>query len=167
MKEIQTKKGIVLVDDDDFVNLSKFKWYVTSKGYCARRVTIGDKLKQVFMHRFITNAPDNLNVDHKDRNKLNNQKNNLRLCEQMQNTWNSEKRNNLVTSKFKGVSIENCRGYKYYKCKITVNGKIIRKFFPLTTEGEIQAAKKYNELAKEHFKDFALVNNIIECQPRS
>jgi hypothetical protein len=48
----------------------------------------------VLMHRHLTNCPDNMQVDHKDGNPLNNRKNNLRVCTRMENAKNRKMNRN-------------------------------------------------------------------------
>ena len=70
MKEIILFSGEkCLVDDEDYEELSKFRWRLADK-YVRRN--IGDKL----IHRIIMNSPKGLEIDHIDGNRLNNQKSN-------------------------------------------------------------------------------------------
>ncbi len=95
------------VDDDDFDRLSKFRWYLTSNGYAIRVRTIWNhetKKKSsvsTLMHRDVMGHPDS-DVDHFDRNKLNNTKSNLRWITDGQNLAN---RPSLVATEsgFRGV----------------------------------------------------------------
>jgi hypothetical protein len=107
MKEVQLSKGYFsLVDDEDFENVNRFKWSFLkhgSSGYAVRVVVIGyrnpllpkgdsknQKMKMIYMHRFILGITNNTKVDHKDGNKLNNQKYNLRKATKSQNGMNSK-----------------------------------------------------------------------------
>lgn len=163
MKEIQLTKGkVAIVDDDDFEWLNQWKWNF-HKGYAGRSAYIDDgKRRVLFMHREIIKTPIGLITDHKDRNKLNNQKSNLRLCGKSQNRVNSNK-NPLSTSKFKGVSIQKMRKnrYTYYLSQVKFNGRtVFFKLFPFTSEGELQAAKAYNDASVKYYGEFADVNSI-------
>lgn len=159
MKTLQLRKGKVLVDDEDFDRVSAYRWYVGQKGYAGRRIkTDGGKMTQIFMHRFIIEAPDNMEVDHRDHDKLNNQKSNLRLCTRSQNMANTRH----SASKFKGVSVQSSHQgrNKYYRTKITVRGKDFVKIFSFTPEGELAAAQHYNDMAKKHFGEYASINEM-------
>ena len=159
MKEIKLTKGFTtIVDDEDFEKLNKIKWYITKgrSGYYARNRSIGA------MHRFITNCPQGMIVDHRDHNTLNNQKSNLRLCNYSENNSNRIPSNNSV-SKYLGVSVVKIKSrhtklntiYTYYMVGIIKNGK---KVYQTTFKNEIDAAKQYDIWAKEVHGEFANLN---------
>lgn len=168
MKEIPLTQGkVALVDDEDFNYLNQFKWhYHHSKhghGYGARGVNKNKQRKVFLMHRVIMGVNQEMYIDHKNNNGLDNQKSNLRICTQSQNCMNKVQKKSTLTSKFKGVSVHtntNPNPNRYYIARIKVNKKRIHKLFPPTKEGEIQAAIWYNEMAKKHFGEFAVINVI-------
>lgn len=105
MKNIPLTRGkTTLVDDDDYENLIKFKWY-TKRGhntfYACRSIRSKNKRTIVRMHREIIKTPPGFETDHIDGNGLNNQKSNLRIVTQRENAQN---RHVSKTSKFAGVS---------------------------------------------------------------
>jgi hypothetical protein len=73
-----------LIDLDDLDRVNNHTWTLTSHGYLECKV----KQKLIRLHRFITNATQGTDVDHKDGNKLDNRKNNLRVCTHQQNCCN-------------------------------------------------------------------------------
>lgn len=162
MKAITLTNGMIaMVDDEDFDHLNQYEWYLQKDGYAAKclRISKGN-YKTLLMHRVVMNSPFGLHTDHKDRNKLNNQKHNLRICGSSQNQMNAAKRGN-VTSAFKGVYLwTQKRGYQYYRASLCINGKRFVKSFPNSREGELMAARAYNELALKHFGEFANLNQI-------
>jgi hypothetical protein len=91
MKLIPLTKGLsAKVDDEDFEYLNQFHWHVDSKGYAVRnkpRPRQGNHA--IYMHRVVNNTPDGLQTDHIDRDKLNNQKGNLRNATQSLNNYNN------------------------------------------------------------------------------
>jgi hypothetical protein len=108
MKTIKLTNGnFTLVDDNNFDYLNQWKWGVDkSTGYVRRVKYLKDgKNKQVtiYMHRLIAQTPKGFITDHWDLNKLNNQKNNLRICIQSDNCKNQSLHKNN-TSGYKGVS---------------------------------------------------------------
>lgn len=162
MKKIKLTQGkYALVDDEDFELLNQFKWSC-EHGYAARSIGLcKGKSTTIRMHQFILAPPPGMVTDHKDLDKLNNQRYNLRVCTRGQNNMNCKKRIDFVSSKYKGISVAISNNkYKYYKCQITVNGKANVKLFPFTPQGEIAAAQHYNNLAKQYHGEFAYLNII-------
>src|SRR5690606_8965493 len=163
MKQIPLTQGkFTLVDDQDYEWLSQFQWCY-HKGYAVRRVG----RRNMFMHRIIMNTPPGMHTDHVDRNKLNNQRANLRVCTEQQNKWNYGALKSKRTSKYKGVSFVKVAGKTptshpilYFKVTIRVHGRSKSKYFPPTAEGEVLAAKQYNSWAREAFGEYAYQNNV-------
>ncbi len=151
MKEIPLTRGkVALVDDDDFEELSKYKWHCMKyrdKLYARRCVGRNTK---IYMHRHIAGDPEGLVVDHGDGNGLNNQKYNLRNCTQRENTCNRPARINS-SSFFKGVSRDGNR----WVAKITHEG--ITKFIGSFSD-EIEAAMAYDREAWNLQGAFAQTN---------
>lgn len=90
----QGKVALVSPEDYDRVVLLG-KWhaypnYVTGTWYARRngRYSNGVRGKQVTMHRFILDAPEGVEVDHRDRDGLNNVRANIRLATRSQNQCN-------------------------------------------------------------------------------
>lgn len=92
MKKIILHSGEeVLVDDSDFDFLNKWKWQKNSSGYISRGAKINKKRYCVLMHRFIlgiNNLTGTPSIDHKNRNKLDNRRENLRFASPAQNLSN-------------------------------------------------------------------------------
>lgn len=150
MKEIVLNTGkIAFVDDDDFEILNKYRWRCNKKGYAYRRQRYKEKRKDVLMHRFILNFP-NSDIDHKDRDKLNNQKSNLRLATRAQNSANSSKKKNCALM-YKGVS----KKFNKFRAEIKCQGKRYKLGYFLTEE---EAAKAYDDAARKLFGEFAACN---------
>src|SRR5437660_304942 len=105
-------QAFVKVDDEDYDNLSRFYWYIDSKGYPVR-------FGGVRMHRHILGKAGKL-VDHRNHDKLDSQRSNLRLCNNFQNQQNRGKNRNN-TSGYKGVSYQQTN--RNYRATITANGK--------------------------------------------
>ncbi len=161
MKEIQLTQGkVALVDDDDFDFLSQWKWHlmkVKTITYAVRSkkdYSTGHE-KVWFMHREIlglkTYKENPVVVDHKDRNGLNNQKNNLRLATSSDNNANSYK--NRGKSTYKGVSKIGSRGY--WVAQLVRDG--IKHFLGGYAE-EKEAAIAYDNAARKYFGEFAHLN---------
>jgi len=106
------------------------------------------------MHRLIMKNPDNLDVDHIDGDRLDNQKSNLRKATQSQNSMN-QKNQSGRSSNFKGVCWHT-RDHKHQAyIKINQKRKHIGYF-----DSEIEAAKAYNAAAIKYFGEFARLNDV-------
>jgi hypothetical protein len=135
------------VDAADYEWLSQWKWHMQS-GYAVRY----EKKKLIYMHRQITGAPQGKVVDHKNRNRLDNTRINLRVCTHAENTQNARKIQG-THSRFKGVSYRKERD-KYF-AQIYQNGDQI--YLGLFAQ-ETDAARAYDCKAVELFGEFARVN---------
>lgn len=136
------------IDDEDFEKISGRKWYLHSEGYAAAPNYEDGIPGTVYMHKLI--VPGKF-VDHRDRNKLNNRKSNLRCASRSQNNANRVKQSRPCTSKFKGVYWESDRG----KWTASLKNRRLGRF-----DDEVQAAKAYNEAAEKEFGEFALLNDV-------
>lgn len=159
MKEIPlTRNMVAKVDDSDFNLLSQFKWHAHGKGpfYAGTNLRLPDgSTTIVLMHRLILDAPKDFDVDHANRDGLDNRRENLRPCTAPQNIANQERKINPdKTSKYKGVYRD--WGKDYWVAQVRVNGKKIRRGFKL----EIDAARAYDILAKKYFGEFARLNFV-------
>lgn len=123
MKEIPLTQGCVaLVDDEDYEALMQFEW-VWSNGYAVRAGQLADGTRTtVRMHRQLLGCVpgDGVLVDHRDENKLNNRRENLRQCTSAQNLRNRGL-TRASTTGLKGVTWDKRK--RRWKGTITVNYK--------------------------------------------
>ncbi len=151
MKKIHLGKSIyALVDDDDYIFLSKNKWYCQI--YAIRA---GPKKKRIYMHREIMRAQAGIHVDHINHNKLDNRKENLRFSSLGTNAFNRKKfRTN--TSGFKGVTRNKSSVRKEsWEAKIGYKNKVYHLGMYPTPE---LAALAYDKAAKVMHKNYACLN---------
>lgn len=73
-----------LVSPEDYPAVMRHSWYYRD-GYALAKINS----KEIRMHRYIMDIKDpDLIVDHKDRNRLNNTRENLRIMDYLQNANN-------------------------------------------------------------------------------
>ncbi len=153
---------VIVVDDEDYENLSKYRWYLTGF-YAFRLVTVGNRKigrsrRSTYMHRQIMNAKNGEVVDHINHDKLDNRKINLRIGNHSMNGANSRINAHKTirsTSIFKGVTFSSRR--KKWIAKINVNQ---RTRYIGGYDSQESAARAYNEMANFHFGKFALLNPV-------
>lgn len=145
-----------VIDSDDFAKVSEYKWY-GRRGKNGTIYATSTLHKNVHMHRHIlgVNNPKEF-VDHIDHDGLNNTKSNLRIVNNSQNMQNMRPNKN-TSSKFKGV-YWNSEKMKW-TTQIRINGKT--KHIGHFAE-EIEAAKRYNEMAIKHYGEYAFINPVHE-----
>ena len=157
MKKIQLSGKnshlFTLVDDEDYEEVRKSCWYLT-KGYAVRGYFKNNKYGKR-LQRVILKNPIGL-VDHKNHNKLDNRKQNLRIVTNQQNVW-YQRKNRVLTSRFKGVSWY--KKDKKWQVQITFNKKDI---YLGRFEDEKRAALAYNVAAQKYFGEYAYLNKIKE-----
>lgn len=144
----------VFIDDEDYGTLSKYTWSIVGDGYAHSRLGTTDS--PITMHSFILLLHgiviNNLDVDHEDGNRLNNQKYNLRIATRSQNLANSNKHKDN-TSGYKGVTFDNSTNK--WKATICCNYriKVCGRF-----DSAIDAAVAYDKAAVLAFGKFAKLN---------
>ncbi len=155
MKKIPLTRGMfALVDDEDYEELSKYRWCaVRSRNtYYALRNShrdVNGKQYNILMHRVIIGTPIGMETDHIDGDGLNNQRYNLRICTKQENQRNRRNPSNN-TSGYKGVSFRNRTGR--WQARIDINGKTTHLGMFSTPE---EAHSAYCEAAKKYYGDFA------------
>ena len=163
MKEIALTKGqIALVDDADFDFINQWKWYAfvspRNNTYYAARKTARDKSnfnkrETIIMHRQIMGVSDpKIEIDHEDKNGLNNSRSNLRQATRSQNNANRSSQINS-SSKYLGVNWDAVRNkWRAMICKDNKRMHIGMYF------KEEDAAIAYNTKAIELHGEFANLN---------
>lgn len=93
---------IFLIDVEDKILVEKYAWSLKESGYIFRK----EDYNYIYLHKEIVKCYfKETEVDHKSVNKLDNRKNNLRVCSHQENMENKFKANiKNPTSKYKGVS---------------------------------------------------------------
>ncbi len=142
--------------------LNQWNWTAVKKWgtyYAVKGVYIDGINKNLRMHRLILKATNpNQLIDHADGDGLNNTLANIRFCTSSQNQKNRHKK---ITASSQYLGVSKKLQYKTYFWGMQIkigNGGMVSKQFPFTIEGEIQAAKAYDELAKIYHKEFANLN---------
>lgn len=150
--EIPLTRGYTtIVDAEDYQKVCKWNWYAfhpdRARTYVARR----QNGKAVWMHRQIMDCPEHLQIDHINRNGLDNRRCNLRLATASENGMN--KGVPLTkSSKYRGVSFYRERGTWQAQIKTKGKNRGLGHF-----KTEIEAAKAWDEAAKQR-SAFSILN---------
>lgn len=166
MRRIQlTQNKQTFVDDGDCPLLSEYKWCAHRTGkkvghtfYAERGFRINGRHHIVLMHRLILGlrAGDHRETDHIDGNGLNNQRINLRICSRSENNQNRRVLKGS-SSQYRGVSWDGDR--KKWRASIKWRGK--QSYLGLFVL-EVEAALAYNRAAREHYGEYARLNDVEE-----
>jgi hypothetical protein len=146
-----------IFDDFSFEIFNSGPRWVNQDGYFVART----RKKKLFFHVVVMEKylgrniifPEN-EIDHIDRNTLNNSVSNLRLVTRGVNQQNKQKKKN-TTSKFVGVSAKSNTHRKIWVSRITKNYEV---FQIGDFENEILAARYYDAAALDIYGPFARTN---------
>lgn len=142
------------IDLEDIDIISKHKWYLNSSGYFISKI----EDKTITLHKFlIGNKLTEIHntIDHKDRNKLNNMRNNLRVVSINENSYNRSLYNNN-TSNIIGVGFD--KYHKKYTAILFKDNKQYKKYFSNVED----AIKCRLEWEVEYYKDFSSQKYLYE-----
>jgi hypothetical protein len=92
-KEIKlTNSKVALVDDEDYENVMRFRWY-SLFDYNRYRAIRTDSQRTIYLHRFILGLTffDKKIVDHINGDGLDNRRENLRIVTHRQNILNRKR----------------------------------------------------------------------------
>lgn len=136
-------EDVFYIDKDDYKKIKDYCWSKSNNGYVVARN--GEKKQLMLLHNFIMGSKY---IDHRNRNRLDNRKENLRNATSQQNNMNkSIQKNNK--SGVVGVFFDNKR--QRWIGSLTFNNKKIMKRFKEKNEAILFRKK----LEEEYFKDFS------------
>ncbi len=149
MKLVELTKGyFAIVDDDDFERVTKYEWQTNYHHDEKIYVTCGPYEDHPYrkLHHFILNTSEQ--VDHINRNGLDNRKDNLRLATTEQNCANRRGWKNSESG-YKGVTRVTSSG----RWQARYRGEQLGTF-----DTPEEAAKVYDVAAFNHMGEFAFQN---------
>lgn len=106
-------RAFARVDHEDFDRLGERRWYLQTKGYACRTVSLGGgRRATLLLHRAVFGlAPgDPAEVDHKNLDRLDCRRENLRLVTHGENMQNNCSHKGSL-SRFRGVTYDDRRGW--------------------------------------------------------
>lgn len=140
-----------IVDTEDYEWLNQSNWYaqwnrLTESFYAQSNI----KDIKIIMHRLLLGCGHGEQGDHKNRNSLDNRKQNLRKCTNSQNKANTRR---IKTGKSGFIGVTRCK--RKWKARIGINRKSINLGYFRTPE---EAAKKRDKAAIKFHGEFAVLN---------
>lgn len=146
-------RGYSLIDESDYGPVGELKWFQTVRGYTMSTKTFKQPPKRLSIHRLVLPTKPGFEVDHINRNPLDNRRSNLRQCTHAQNLTNIVKPRKRMA--YRGV-YKRSKGARY-EVLFKVNGK--PKCFG-HYDTELEAAKAYNVFIKQYQGEFAILNPV-------
>ena len=153
--KLSNSTRVALVDAADFERLSSYTWRLSkltrrSTQYVVRDVRVGKTTVKFLLHRDVLGVAKGIQVDHINRDGLDNRRSNLRAATGHQNQGNRAVRFDSATQ-YKGVTWDADRA----RWKAVIRGRRIGRF-----ASKEDAARAYNDAALKEFGEFALLNVI-------
>jgi hypothetical protein len=146
-----------ILDQEDYYRLGHIKWCLGgnerklyAKGGIKNKT---GGAKTVYLHREIMKPRKGVLVDHRNRDSLDNRRENLRFATHSQNGCNSRIDKSKATSQFRGVVFRKKSGR--WAANIRRRGE---KTWLGSFKDEIAAAKAYDAAAREYHGEFARLN---------
>lgn len=150
-REFWIKDQKVLVDEEDYPVVSRLKWHLKKDkktSYAYTNIKIGGVQTTLSLHRFITGMSSG-QIDHVNRNGLDNRKSNLRYATNSQNSCNRIRKN---SHGYRGVYR---RASGVYAFQIQKDGRKYHEGGFLTPE---EAALAYDFKSEELHGEFGIRN---------
>jgi hypothetical protein len=150
MREVElTQDKAALIDDEDYDRVTNNLWHAVehhSGVWYARRI------ENIMLHRFIMNASSDVEIDHKNGDGLDCQKDNLRIVTRRENSLNRQR--TYAASGYRGVYFSGYVADRWRACIRTPQGLIHLGTFSTPEE----AALAYDKAAIQYNGAFAFLN---------
>lgn len=94
-----------LIDKEDSEEVMKYHWtiFIGNSNNNRKKIVYAITAGNILLHRFITNAPKGMVVDHLDGNSFDNRKTNLKVCTYSENNFNKKETGKKSCNSINGV----------------------------------------------------------------
>ncbi len=154
---VLTRWHVAFFSPDDLEKVSGGVWYSDHRRdatYAARLTQTKNFRTKIYLHRLITGATKGVTTDHIDGDGLNNRRENLRVCSNIENCRSRHKARGR--SKFKGV-LWNRQNQKW-KANITIDSRLKHLGF---FDDDVLAARAYDRAVQVYFGEFCMTNEAM------
>ena len=150
-------------DLEDYDKIKDYYWFKNKDEYIRTRL---DENSSLFMHRLVTNCPDDMEVDHEFHDTWDNRKEFLRIVTRSQNEMNKDLKS-TNTSGVTGVSWS--KRNEKWRPYISINGKQTGLGYYDDFDEAVQVRKEAEiEYYKEYrYKNNQLLSNKIELDQKN
>ena len=147
---LQGKHGggrFAIVDDEHYEVLGSAYWICNNLGYVETLSRVEGK--HILLHRVVTGAVHGQVVDHIDGNRLNNQRDNLRLCDESINALNqnNKRKAGVYSSEYRGVHWEPKRRKWRARIKLGGSRKCLGRY-----DSESDASRAYSRAVGKYLE---------------
>ena len=142
----------VLIDKKNIEKVKKYTWCLTHSKRGNFYIMTKIKNKTLKLHRYLTNCPNNMVVDHINHNTLDNREKNLRVCTNTENIHNFKIMSNKTGFTYIYIFFNN-----RYRFSINRNGIKFTKYFP----DLLQAINFRNTFLQENFNKLDINKNTF------
>lgn len=151
-KRVDKYGNYALCSEEDFDTLSKYSWSWCKAGYPYATVT--ETRKSTLMSRLVMKAEKGTIVDHINRDRKDNRRENLRFVTRSQNSQNKTKKEGSSSSYYGVFYYKNC---KKFCAHFRINGMLHNIGY---FDNEIDAAKAYDTYVTQNREKLGLCNPI-------
>jgi len=143
------------IDIEDVSKVDKGSWLLNAYGYAQRSQSLSEIVssigkRMVYMHRLVLGLSGRKVCDHKNGDKLDNRKANLRACTRSQNGMHATKIRSNTPFGVIGVSLHKRTGK--YRAYINVGKRLVHLGMFVTVE---EAAVARRKAERRYYKGFA------------
>jgi hypothetical protein len=128
-----------IVDADDVARALEFgRWRRLGSGYVATSKFENGKRREVYLHRFLADAPTGVVVDHINGDPLDNRKDNLRVVRHSENMQNQRRLRADSTTGVRNVSYATMEG----TYKVVIRGKFFGRYPTVEEAARVASANR-------------------------
>jgi len=151
--------GWCWVSDDDYAYVKQFRWYLAD-GYVTRTLYLDGRKTSITIHRDLMGLEhgDPREVDHGDRDRLNNRRSNLSIVER----WENERNHAREPHYSRKVGVTHDRLRDKWKAQASLDGQYVYLGLYESEDAAILARFRWElENNRLHADDYPLLEDMV------